>query len=135
MPFQKRGASLPYPFNPFDVVVGVAKYFEYHTHPSKQCDIFFDVGSRFILLPQVREARQSRDARIRQHREALEDKLQRAEILRESHLQEIIRKAQEEEAKVELDVSTFILGYHTTLSNLKKWSFFQSLCYTYMYNN
>lgn len=36
----------------------------------------------------------------RQRREALEDKLQRAEMLRESHLQERIRRAQEEEAKV-----------------------------------
>ena len=54
---------------------------------------------------QIREARESRDARIRQQREALEGKLQRAEMLRESHLQEIVRKAQEEEAKVEMMLS------------------------------
>ena len=30
----------------------------------------------------------------------MEEKLQRAELLRESHLQEKVRKAQEEEAKV-----------------------------------
>ena len=54
---------------------------------------------------QVREARESRDARIRQQKEALEGKLQRAEMLRESHLQEIVRKAQEEEAKVEMILS------------------------------
>ncbi len=49
---------------------------------------------------QIREARESRDALARQRKEALEEKLQRAEILRESHLQERIRRAQEEEAKV-----------------------------------
>lgn len=52
------------------------------------------------LFPQIREARESRDARTQQRREAMEGRLQRAEILRESHLQERIRKAQEEEAKV-----------------------------------
>lgn len=51
-------------------------------------------------LQQIREARESRDALARHRKEALEDKLQRAEMLRESHLQERIRRAQEEEAKV-----------------------------------
>ena len=48
---------------------------------------------------QIRGAKENRDALVRQRREALEDKLQRADMLRESHLQERIRRAQEEEAK------------------------------------
>ena len=44
--------------------------------------------------------KENRDALTRLRKEALEDKLQRAVKMRESHLQEIVRKAQEEEAKV-----------------------------------
>ena len=49
---------------------------------------------------QIRGARERNDALTRQRKEALEGKLQRAEKQRESHLLEIKRKAQEEEAKV-----------------------------------
>ena len=52
-----------------------------------------------LVFLQIREAKESRDALARQRREALEDKLQRADMLRESHLQERVRRAQEEEAK------------------------------------
>ena len=61
----------------------------------------------FIILPgQIRGARERNDALTRQRKEALEGKLQRAEKQRESHLQEIKRKAQEEEAKVHTCVSS-----------------------------
>ena len=58
---------------------------------------------------QIRGVRESRDALTRQRKEALEDKLQRAEKMRESHLQEIVRKAQEEEAKVYILLLTYLL--------------------------
>lgn len=48
--------------------------------------------------------REVRDALVRQRREELEGKQQRANILRSSHLQEIVRKAQEEDAKVDSSI-------------------------------
>lgn len=64
-------------------------------HPPRTTD-----PPSLLFMSQIREARESRDALARHRKEVLEDKLQRAEILRESHLQERIRRAQEEEAKV-----------------------------------
>ena len=48
----------------------------------------------------VREARETRESRVRAWREGMEERLLRAEQLREGHLQEKRRKAQDEDAKV-----------------------------------
>ena len=53
-----------------------------------------------LELEKVREARETRESRVRQWRREMEVRLQRADMLRESHLQEKVRKAQEEDAKV-----------------------------------
>ena len=44
--------------------------------------------------------RQCRETRVMQKKEAMDERHIRAEKLRESHLQEIVRKAQEEDVKV-----------------------------------
>lgn len=48
----------------------------------------------------VRGARETRESRMRAWREGMEERLLKAEQLRESHLQEKRRKAQDEDAKV-----------------------------------
>ena len=48
----------------------------------------------------VREAREARESRTRAWREGMEERLLKAELLRESHLQEKRRRAQDEDAKV-----------------------------------
>lgn len=49
----------------------------------------------------VRGARETRESRLRAWREGMEERLLKAEQLRESHLQEKRRKAQDEDAKVD----------------------------------
>ena len=75
---------------------------------------------RRVALPlashQVKEVREVRDARVRQRREEMEGKLQRAEVLRSSHLQEIVRKAQEEDAKVAIHRSQVLELFYMCLS-------------------
>ena len=48
----------------------------------------------------VREAKETRESRMRALKDGMEEKLLKAEQLRESHLQEKRRKAQDEDAKV-----------------------------------
>lgn len=50
----------------------------------------------------VREARETRESRMKAWREGMEERLLKAEQLRESHLQEKRRKAQDEDAKVSM---------------------------------
>lgn len=68
-----------------------------------------------LELEKVREARETRESRVRQWRREMEVRLQRADMLRESHLQEKVRKAQEEDAKVSVAVLS-VRPAHANLS-------------------
>lgn len=57
----------------------------------------------------VEGAREARESRMRAWREGMEERLLKAELLRESHLQEKRRKAQDEDAKVLVHVSILII--------------------------
>ena len=52
------------------------------------------------LCVQVKEVTKHRDAQTLRRKNEIEDKLERARQLRVSHLQEVVRKAHDEDAKV-----------------------------------
>lgn len=55
--------------------------------------------SVLFLLPQIQGVRQLRDCEIEKRRVLMIEKLERAKTLRDTHIQEIIRKAQAEDVK------------------------------------